>query len=122
MAFFRTFLLLSFGLTLQKKLKILILWVPNPKIPMEFRHKPNPYPNFGSGTTLGYPNFGYPILALVTCSGSSLKPEPGFSRIRQKNDLLAPGDSQGRVVAAAEIVSVPVGLVALKCFELPFLL
>ena len=58
----------------------------------------------------------------VTCSGSSLKTEPGFSRIRQKNDLLAPGDSQGRVVAAAEIVSVPVGLVALKCFELPFLL
>ena len=86
--------------------------------------QPNPYSNFGSGLgiNLGYPNFGYPILALVTCSGSSLKPEPGFSRIRQKNDLLAPGDSQGRVVAAAEIVSVPVGLVALKCFELPFLL
>ena len=40
---------------------------PNPKIPMKFRQKPNPYPNFGSGSgiTLGYPNFGYPILALM---------------------------------------------------------
>jgi hypothetical protein len=29
--------------------------------------QPNPYPNFGSGPgiTLGYPNFGYPILAIV---------------------------------------------------------
>jgi hypothetical protein len=29
--------------------------------------QPNPYPNFGSGSgiTLGYPNFGYPILAIV---------------------------------------------------------
>ena len=34
---------------------------------MEFRHKPNPYPKYGSGLgiTLGYPNFGYPILAIV---------------------------------------------------------
>ena len=30
---------------------------------MEFRLKPNPYPKFGLGTgiTLGYLNFGYPI-------------------------------------------------------------
>ena len=29
--------------------------------------QPNPYPKFGSGPgiTLGYPNFGYPILAIV---------------------------------------------------------
>ena len=29
--------------------------------------QPNPYPNFGlgPGITLGYPNFGYPILAIV---------------------------------------------------------
>ena len=29
--------------------------------------QPNPYPKFGSGPgiTLGYPNFGYPIPALV---------------------------------------------------------
>ena len=29
--------------------------------------QPNPYPNFGSGSgiTLGYPNFGYPIPAIV---------------------------------------------------------
>jgi hypothetical protein len=26
----------------QKKPKKITLWVPNPKIPMEFRHKPNP--------------------------------------------------------------------------------
>ena len=73
---------------------------------------------------VGQSEFKHPVYKKdrVTCSGSSLKTEPGFSRIRQKNDLLAPGDSQGRVVAAAEIVSVPVGLVALKCFELPFLL
>ena len=43
------------------------LWVPNPKIPVEFRLKPNPYPKFGSdpGITLGYPNFGYPILTII---------------------------------------------------------
>ena len=36
--------------------------------------QPNPYPNFdsGSGITLGYPNFGYPIPALV-CLLSKLK-------------------------------------------------
>ena len=29
--------------------------------------QPNPYPNFGSGSgiTLGYPNFGYPIPAII---------------------------------------------------------
>ena len=55
------------GLILKTTKNYKPLWVPNPKIPMEFRHKPNPYPNFGSGSgiTLGYPNFGYPILALV---------------------------------------------------------
>ena len=31
------------------------LWVPNPKIPMEFGDKPNPYPWIFSGNTLGYP-------------------------------------------------------------------
>ena len=31
------------------------LWVPNPKIPIEFRDKPNPYPWIFSGNTLGYP-------------------------------------------------------------------
>ena len=56
-----------------------------------------------------------------TCSDSSLNTIPGFSRIRQKNDLLAPGDNHGRVLTEVEIVSVPVGLLALKCFELPFL-
>ena len=31
------------------------LRVPNPKIPIEFRDKPNPYPWIFSGNTLGYP-------------------------------------------------------------------
>ena len=50
----------------QKNPEFWTLWVPNPKIPIEFRHKPNPYPKFdsGSGITLGYPNFGYPIPTL----------------------------------------------------------
>ena len=62
-------------------------WVPNPNgyprvIPkilnfmgtqpenthgIQTQTQPNPYPKFGSGPgiTLGYPNFGYPILAIV---------------------------------------------------------
>ena len=59
---------------------------------------------------------------ILTCSGSSLNTDPAFSLIRQKNDLRAPGDSQGRVLTVVEIDSGPVGLVGLKCFELPFLL
>ena len=56
----------------RKNPKFWTLWVPNPKIPMEFRHKPNPtqpnpYPKFGSGPgiTLEYPNFGYPIPTIL---------------------------------------------------------
>jgi hypothetical protein len=46
---------------------------------MEFRHKPNPYPNFGSGAgiTLGYPNFGYPILAII---GTKVTQKPENSK------------------------------------------
>ena len=43
------------------------LWVPNPKILMEFRHKPNPTHTqilVRVSVLPWYPKFGYPILAI----------------------------------------------------------
>jgi hypothetical protein len=61
------------------------LWVPNPKIPMEFREKPNPYPWIFSGRVIPM-GTRLKFLPLGTMS-TRLKFLPSGTRVLMKRTL-----------------------------------